>query len=236
MRTKLLILILGISLNSFAQDSILFENSWYLQDLIINNESNLPPTNDEVQNILLEFFSDNNFASYVCEALGGIVVFDNVNNNFTFSELSETLGGGCEQTPNFIYEGLYFSFYFNNVDNPFGYSILINGDDSKTLTITSSNGDQAIYGSEILSIEDKSKSNFSLFYSKFRNSIDINSNDFSGNFSITLFDIHGKSVFDLNEYISGKKSISIQNLPNGIYFVLLQNEIGEILIKKILKY
>ena len=234
MRIKFLILLIGISLNSLAQDSMLLENSWYLEDLVINNESNLSPTNNEITNIRLEFFAENNFVSIVCESLSGTVVFDDVNNNFTFTELYESLGGRCSQTSNSIYERIYFNFYYNS-DNHFDYSILVNENNSKTLTITSLNGDQAIYGSDVLSIVNKAKPTFSLFYNTVSNSIDINSMDFLENFSIKLFDSHGKLVFD-QKYIRNEKSINIQNLPTGIYFVILQSGIDKVLKKKIIKY
>ena len=48
MKIKLLIVFVGMSLNSFAQDPVLFDTPWSLQDLIINDESNPPPNNDEV--------------------------------------------------------------------------------------------------------------------------------------------------------------------------------------------
>ena len=104
------------------------------------------------------------------------------------------------------------------------------------MTITSLNGDQAIYGSDVLSIVNETKSTFSLFYNTVSNSIDINSIGILESFSIKLFDSHGKLVFDQKEYIRKEKSINIQNLPIGVYFVILQSGNNKVLKKKIMKY
>jgi len=241
MRTKTLILIIGISLNGFAQNQMLFDNSWTLQDLVINNESNLPPSNSEVSSVDLEFnfseFESYSTYSHLCETIGGQIDFID-SDSFSFSDMNETLGGGCNQTPNFIYEGIYFGFFFNNYNNgnQFDYSIIINSDTSKTLIITSLNGDQAIYGSAVLSIESSEKSNLSLFYNSEINSIEINSKDYLGRFSLKMFNTLGKEVLNLKKYDQENRAIDLQNFPDGIYFVSLQNETGEILRKKIIKY
>ncbi len=245
MKIKILALIIGISTYSFAQNPMLFENPWVLQDLVINSESHLPPSNSEVSFVTLtfdfyEFESIEYFSGYgtICESIGGPIDFNEINNSFSFLELNETLGGGCFQTPNFIYEDTYFSFFYDNFDNGnlFDYSIIINTDNSKTLIITSINGDQAIYGSEVLSIENNTKPTLSLFYNAKNNSIEIDSKDYLERFSIKMFNTLGKQILNLKKYNKEKRTIDLQNFPDGIYFVFLQNEIGEILKKTIIKH
>lgn len=235
MRKKIILLFIGISLNSFAQNPQLSENTWYLQDLIINNQSNLPPANAEVSSISLEFFSINNFLSTVCESIGGTLVYDDINQNFTFNELNETLGGGCMQITNGSYEFLYFNYYYSNIITPFDYNILINGDSSRTLTITSPNGDQAIYGNQTLAIKKEKQSYFSIFFDSTKDTINLKTKDYPGKYSIKIFDSAGNLVLELSEYITNSKTLNIQQLANGLYIVIAQNTIGDIFKKKILR-
>ncbi|MBU2920520.1 T9SS type A sorting domain-containing protein [Winogradskyella psychrotolerans] len=248
MKIRILTLLIGISLNSFAQDQILFDNIWILQDLVIDSDSHLPPNNEEITYVTLDFDSYVyesieyfNLFGTTCETIGGLIEFNNTSNNFSFSDGPyESLGGGCMQSENSIYEGIYFDFFYENYNNgnTFDYSITANGDESMSLIITSFNGNQAIYGSEVLSIGNNEKNDISLFYNAQNSSVEIDSKKPFEYISIQIFNSLGKQVLYLYENNEEKISINIniQDLTDGIYFVSLQNEIGQIIRKKIIKY
>jgi hypothetical protein len=78
MKTFITIFILALSTNAFAQDPQLFENDWYLQNVIIDGQDNFPPSNDDVPFITITFIQNNSFIStYVCDALEGTVIYTN---------------------------------------------------------------------------------------------------------------------------------------------------------------
>ncbi len=246
MKNRILIVLISISLNCFGQDPVLFDNYWILEDLILDNVSHLPPNNDEVTNVTLEFDSyEHNGIEYinlfgnVCEAIGGLIDFNDIDNTFSFYDGPyETLGGGCGQSQNAIYEGIYFGFFYDNYNNGniFDYSIVTNNDNSKTLTINSFNGDQAIYGSQTLSISENEVFEISIFYDTKTSSIEIAFEKKLEPVSIKIFNSLGRLILNLNENNKEKMNIDVRQFTDGIYFVSLQNNIGQIISKKILKY
>ena len=50
---KILILVLFASLSSYAQNPQLFENTWYLQKIVIDNQDFFPPSNNEIEFVSL---------------------------------------------------------------------------------------------------------------------------------------------------------------------------------------
>jgi len=246
MKNIILIVLISISLNCFGQDPVLFDNYWILEDLILDNVSHLPPNNDEVTNVTLEFDSyENNGLEYinlfsnVCETIGGLIDFNDIDNTFSFYDGPyETLGGECVQSQNATYEGIYFGFFYDNHNNGniFDYSIVTNNDNSKTLTINSFNGDQAIYGSQTLSIIENEVFEISISYDTKTNSIKIASEKKLESVSIKIFNTLGRLILNLNENNKEKMNIDARQFTDGIYFVILQNNIGQIMRKRILKY
>ena len=69
--TLLLSFLLSCTL-CLSQDAELFENNWYLYELVINEENFIPPSNDELENIVLYFIEGNDrFETIVCSYLAG---------------------------------------------------------------------------------------------------------------------------------------------------------------------
>ncbi|MCF6308379.1 MAG: hypothetical protein L3J09_10525 [Flavobacteriaceae bacterium] len=70
MKKLLSILLLVISVLSYSQDIRLFEHTWYLHDLVINGESNVPPINDEIPYVPADFFENGEIYTGMCEEGG----------------------------------------------------------------------------------------------------------------------------------------------------------------------
>ena len=49
--------------------------------------------------------------------------------------------------------------------------------------------------------------------------------------SISVFDINGKQILDINAINSEIKTLDISNFSNGIYFMTINNEVTKKLIK-----
>ena len=135
---------------SAAQDPELFENTWYLTNLFIDGESNIPPSNDEVEIVtLIANDATNEFSTGVCDFSGGVVNYSSTASEFIFTEYTETLGE-CGYLENDTFQHLYFPFFSTNLSNYFTYEITLESDGIKVLTITNADGNRAIYSDQFL--------------------------------------------------------------------------------------
>ena len=211
-----------------AQDTELINNTWYLQNLIINGNDNIPTSNSEVSSITANFYLTEFFTS-ICDALSGSIVYDDNINEFNLN--AGLTFDGCSNQINTDFQLLYLeNFYFNNMSNPFVYSIQNEGNGSQTLIVNNSTGNQAIYTSDLLSVQEFSNSSINIHPNPFENVLYISELSTLQNLRMTIFDISGRQVLKTNN-----KIIEVQKLNSGIYFILLNNEQGRSIIKKLIK-
>ena len=112
---KILLFTLFAYFSSNAQDPQLFENTWYLQNLIIDGQDNVPPSNEEVPFVDLIFSIVNSsifLETNVCNNGNGIVNFNNSNSSFLFTEGFSTIIGECNDQNNSSFENLVFIIVF----------------------------------------------------------------------------------------------------------------------------
>ena len=67
-----------------AQDPQLFENTWYLHDLIIGGQSNVPPINNEIPFVPADFIEPDLFETGMCGSLGSGTILYSGTNEFNF--------------------------------------------------------------------------------------------------------------------------------------------------------
>ncbi len=163
--------------SNYAQDPQLFENTWYLQNVIINGYNNYPPSNDEVEFVSVTFAEPDNLNTYVCNTFDSELLFSNPNEFFIISYSISLIF--CNLQVNTDFEGIYFDIFFNEktqdpYTEPFIYDIVINGP-QKTLTIINVNGDSAIYSNELLSIQELDNLSFEIYPNPVTNKLFISS-------------------------------------------------------------
>lgn len=222
---------------SSAQDPQIFENTWYLQNIIIDGQDNFPPSNDEVPFVDLHFFEDSSILleTNVCNNGSGIVEFDNPNSRFIFTDgLAVTLSD-CNNPINTLFEVIYFDFFLRNLNSSFSYNITNNGNQSFNLIIISDNGDQAIYGNHILSSQDFHASQFTIYPNPAKNELFLNSKSSNPNLKIKIVNIEGKLLSAQNTMLENQTSIDVSQLVSGIYFLNIEDENGNTTIKKFIK-
>jgi hypothetical protein len=119
-RFFLVLLCFVVSQNSFGQDPLLFEGTWELYSLEIDGEQFLPPSNEEVEAVILSFQEENesglsSMSTNVCNALLGYLTFEEegMPPSFLLYDPGETLIF-CDIPENSIFEDQYFTFYLNN--------------------------------------------------------------------------------------------------------------------------
>jgi hypothetical protein len=228
--TFLMLIIVNLS---FSQDARIFENVWYLTNVIVNGVNNIPPS----ANMNINFTSPTNFYAYSCNTMYASVVFENNNTNFSASNYMYTLDI-CNNSQAENYQNIYFSFFLDgNNPNPstvnnFNYTITeLLG--VKTLTINSMFNQQAIYSSVMLSNDNFEKLDFSFSPNPSKDYIVINlNNKFTENIIVEIYNEIGQICKTSN--LNHNNKIEINNLPCGIYIIKIKAE-NEILTKKFIK-
>lgn len=235
MKKFILIFAITFMAKTHAQDPQLFENTWYLQKVVIDSEEHLPPSNDEVNFVGLNFYESgfNDFFTTVCNNFTGSLIYDNVIQNFIFNEFAITLLE-CDIQENGLFEGLYFGFYLNEIEEPFPYTITIDGNNNKMLVITNLNGDEAFYGDQLLTNRDFSNTIFSIYPSPVKEELNLKSlSNGTGNLEIKIYDLTGKLL--ISTFSKTDTTINMGNLKQGLYFIVVENSQGNIQTEKFVK-
>jgi len=233
-KLKILVLVLFAYLSSYAQDPQLFENDWYLQKVIIDGQDNFPPSNNEVPFITVVFNAPM-FETAVCDVLTAEVNY-NGTLEFDLFNWGVTLGG-CNEQENTDFQVVYLdTFFVDNITDSFTYTITNESNGSKTLSITSINGNKAIYNSVLLSTQDFSKAaSISIYPNPVKDDLFISGTIDMNDVKINIFDVNGKLVLSLNNFDANNKSINVQKLNSGIYFIFLKDNQGRTAVKKFIK-
>jgi hypothetical protein len=227
-----IILILIFAQNVFGQNPQLIENTWYLQNVIIDDNNNLPPPpNDDFEFIQATFNNNDFFETSVCASLSGELSYNS--DQFLFDDFAITLIG-CGEQINEEFQNLYInSFFQQTIDNPHTYTInTINS--VLELTVVNSNNDMAIYTNELLSIEDFINYDFVIFPNPVKSTIHIENKFQYGTSKIIISDITGKY---LNTYAVEGQNITfdISSYQSGVYFVRIVSSNGNVSTSKFFK-
>ncbi len=238
MKKLIYILLFNISAICFAQDPQLFENEWYLYKITIDNVDYTPPNLGDVD-FNFHIFNENPYRLFTgyCDGIDVAVLYDNVDTTFLLEDNPNFLIGSCSFAESTTFNNQYFSIFYQNfaqAKNPFPYIITIN-DANKELRITNANGDSAFYGSSPLSVNENANTEFSIYPNPVKNDLLLNSNKKSGNLKIHIFNIVGKLLSNKTSNFKIQESIDVSNLSNGIYFLNIKDENGNIEVKKFIK-
>ncbi len=216
--------------SSYAQNPQLFENTWYLQKVVIDSQNYFPPSNNEVDNVTLDI-NEMTLDTYVCETLLGSIT--NINNDqieiLEFIILIDT----CLLPDTISFQNLYFENFFKwqLLNNVYDYIIGDGTNDSKILTLTNSDGNQAIYGNEILSTQDFNNLSFSLYPNPVQNALYIENKNNIEITTLKIYDVLGRLVLEEKRDIN---QLDVSSLENGLFFVIIETDKGSI-TKKIIK-
>jgi type IX secretion system substrate protein len=232
MKHIILFLAILVFQTSSAQDPQLLENTWYLQNVIINGQNNFPPSNDELISVPAEFSQDGFFTS-VCNELTGFIEYEI--NSFSFPQPLETTFIDCQFQVNEDFEVIYFNYYYSGPGNLYNYTITTDSNENKTLVVISNTGDQAIYGDHILSSQDFYSSQFAILPNPAKNELFLTSKYTSGTLTLKIFNLEGKLLSNQTLEVANQTSIDVSSLTSGIYFLNIEDENGNTTIKKFIK-
>ncbi len=215
---------------SFAQ---LEGNDWSLIDLIIDGssyESDIiqSETESNYQNLS---FLNNHYETTLCGALQANLNIDTNNTQFFLTNLTET-AMDCSTTESTNLKNLYFSFFSTNLPNAFQYELDSYNDihGNVGLIITDANGNQALYETRYVSVDDFVKSYFSVYPNPVKDILTIKEEANLKINKITIYNFLGKKLFSTN-----RKKINTKNMNSGIYFVKINLENNKMAVKKFIK-
>jgi hypothetical protein len=232
MRKVIYILTLTFTIQTLAQDPQLFENTWYLHDLVIAGQSNVPPINNEIPFVPLDFTAPASFTTRMCGTVGGATILYNGTNEFSFPNGIVWTALDCVQNHPFnqIYNQLYGTFWTDYLSDPFLYEIIDDGTNS-TLTVTAFNNDKAIYENTVLlSVAVNETPDISIspnpVIEKLRLSLT------QGQvLEVRIYDISGKEVLTQK---GNSQELNLEMLDSGLYFIKINTESGSV-TKKVIK-
>jgi hypothetical protein len=122
----------------------------------------VPPVNAEIPFVAANFMENGDVLAGMCKenGFGELEYIDET--QFNILDMS-FLQGGCFQNETFnqTYSGLYQIFWGNLFDENVNYTSVVDGQ-SRSLIISRSNNDRAVYGNGLLSITNFNRHSFSI--------------------------------------------------------------------------
>lgn len=182
----------------------------------------------------LNFESTQNLLSskFYNSTMGNFTFGENNANYFTLQNITSTLAvyyGENEQAVQ-QFDGMTNTFYsiFKPTDKFFfDYQEVLSG---KNLVVTNPNGNKIFYSNQILSTQEISKYKISVYPNPATDIIIIE--NLKPNSSIELIDNSGKLVKSIYDTKISKTEISIKNLSSGIYYLKVDGQSVQKVIKK----
>ena len=230
MKTIYILIVSCISFGTYAQDPELFDDLWYLHNLIIDNEDNVPNSS---LNASVRFFENgenpDEFILQICsDFYSGTLEFNLQETEFSILSCCTS---GSEICGDGEYQDLYYGFYENNQDFPFTY-ILTNDGTNSSLEITANNGDRAIYGdAPVLEIENFELENIIIFPNPIQDQLFVNATVQLEKASI--YTVNGKLVAE--HTMPHIAVINTSDLSQGLFFITIEDIEGNKVTKKLVK-
>lgn len=233
---KPIVLLAGLlcSVLAWCQDPQLFDNVWFNQSITIDGTTYITPSNTEIPFVKLLFDESNmTFETMVCNSGSGNISFDMGNPDIIFFDIVVSLIT-CQDGQNDLFDSNYFSFYLINETDPFTYIITIKNNGDKTLVINAANGDQAIYGNQILSIYEQDLVTISIYPNPVVAEVQIDAN--IAIHDISVYGVLGQQIrHKLFAEPRSAASLDLTSLKSGLYFVELKDTKGRSYIERLVK-
>ncbi len=229
-KTLLYILLFHIGVISYAQDQQLFENEWYLYEVLRHDMGTLYKVSEIEPSITpsLSISEDLTFSGVgACNTFNGTyqVIFGIELSTLDFEATTDDCG--VVQHNNF--ESEYFGFISG------GYTYTIDEESGgRVLVFESPLMGYALFKSFPLSTTAFQKGAFQLCPNPAKNEMFLVAGNFSERRSIKIFDIDGKLLREEN-LLGNETVINISRLHSGLYFLSLQDGTGKGEVKKFIK-
>jgi len=237
MKTLYILLFCFVISLSYSQDPQLFQYDWQLeqfetsQGLYLPDTNDFPPNSNQYDKIV--FYNDN--ANYslgygVYQSVTGHgLLFDDINQTFTVSSISATLGEAGPSVPTFFDEFLYLDILNEVINNPFSYNFRYENN-LIYLDITNGEGFTATFFDNFLSQQDFLKDSIAFYPNPVNDVLLVESLDIPI-VDIKIYDLNGRLI---KEVQLDHNQIDFSQLQKGIYILHIETAVG-ILREKLIK-
>ncbi len=238
------------SLKTYAQHEDLFDETWYLEKLTIENDTIYNPTRGDLNYDIastIYFNSENNgiidFGGCPGEYNFIEMEFDEIDNFFNTSGIG---GFPLQFCSDFWghFEGLeeFTDLYFNDFFYGYGtegdiliyYNIHQNNNSSQTLILTNPDNYKAYYNSVFLSTPDFEILNSSIYPNPVQDQLFIRLEDISTVVNIKIYDLQGRVIKNF-ETDQKETPLDVSNYHPGMYFIKLTNSSNQQKTMKFIK-
>lgn len=217
---RYLLFLLCSGLLTQAQNPLLTNTTWYLTSLETGGNTLTPPYDLTAPYVPLYFMPQGEnlqlMTSHCNVAMTGSVVFTG-ETSFSYDFCTATLGM-CANAGNTGFDGLYMSFFLDNINQPMAYTIVDNGSES-SLVITALSGNKANYGSNLARVVVPTMSKLAVSPNPTKGLLHLQTeNRTAGNLS--LVNTLGQQVWS-GSYETLPESIDISTIGAGMYTLQL---------------
>ena len=214
--------------------SILLSNvEWKIVKVQWDNVDYYPPPPLSTFGTLTFNYSENTFRGTFYNSVMGELVFGE-NNSKSFRVLSHAITlamyGGENQDAVNAFDGMTTQFYFGNPttsDFTFEYQEVMSG---RNLVITNPAGNKIFYSNLILGTSENTRQNVSVYPNPATDVLFID--NLKPNSSLELTDNSGKVVKLISNNNAAQTEIKIKNLASGIYYLKVNGQSVQKIIKK----
>jgi hypothetical protein len=235
--------------NANAQNPVLLDQTWYFEIGSIDDEIFIKPEvpiESNPSNLPFQSLLENGFdgetpffiisVNYCDDGYILQLSFEENQNTFTGQDVTALIGIGCNAnfTGAYLFESKIKEFYGIETEaiNTFNYTIE-EVDSYYKLTITKTNGDWLIYNSVVLSNPTFNENTVSLYPNPIQDVLNVKNS--TGNLtSAKIYDINGR-LLQNHALQSNEVSLDVSQLNSGVYLVVLENETGNQISRKIVK-
>lgn len=234
MKKLLLLSLFFTSFLAFSQNNVLLK-TWYLSSLYLDGTLKENP----FPNVgYIDFKNENNSvyaeASYYYFAGKTKIILD-PENQFHLEHIGWAMlanGPGENQQMNQYGELFFIKFLrvFSQSDTVgccFTYDI---SNDGKKLTLTNNEGNIATFYDSVMAVSEAEKSNYKLYPNPVSDILTIE--NLTPHSDLELIDSSGKVVKQIKNIQTPKTQINIKNLVPGIYYLKINNQSSQKIIKK----
>lgn len=231
MKKLYLLGILFIFQIGFAQEAELFENTWYLRTVMLDDlaEEYVVSEIDPPISPYLLISEDFNFnGEGACNTFSGEYDFFPPNGLSATSFLATT--DDCGVPIHNRFETSYFTF----ISNEFSCDILLESQDY-ILILGNVLGGIAVFRSEPLAITDFLNNEFTLYPNPVNDVLFFKSAAAIGHLTIKILTVEGRLLSTQNLEFERQASLDVSTLSKGVYFLNIEEENGNTSIKKFIK-
>ncbi|PHR13910.1 MAG: hypothetical protein COA40_05245 [Aequorivita sp.] len=230
MKTLYILLTIIIFQTSVAQDPRLFENDWYLYEVMstdLGTHYDVSSINPPIAPYLRISENLNFNGEGACNTFSGVYEYSpGYLGSIIFTYSTED----CNIQQHNSFENEYFGF----ISGGYTYTITENNQ-GKIFSLSSPLMGHAVFKSYPLSTSNFQKNKFQLYPNPVKNELFLTSLNNAGNLKLKIFNLESRllSIQSLN--FEKQTSIDVSHLSSGIYFLNIEDETGNTAIKMFIK-